>query len=109
MSRKKNIELEKVKGEIKLFSEEIHVRNQRRIKNGLICIAIVPLFFLFLMFIMDTAKVVYLLLWVISLFAICTYLLVVAYIDDRLQTKMKELGVEMENAGTLLIGDESKK
>ena len=100
------MDLEKVKGEIKLFSEQIHARNQKRIKNGLICIAVVPLFFLFLMFIMDTAKVVYLLLWVISLFVMCTYLLVVAYIDDRLQAKMKELGVEMENNASLLIGDD---
>lgn len=106
MSRKKNVDLEKVKGEIKLFSEQIHARNQKRIKNGLICIAVVPLFFLFLMFIMDTAKVVYLLLWVISLFVMCTYLLVVAYIDDRLQAKMKELGVEMEKNASLLIGDD---
>lgn len=105
MSRKKNIELEKVKGEIKLFSEEIHAKNQKRIKNGLLCIAIVPLFFLLLMFIMDTAKVVYLLLWVLSLFVMCTYLLVVAYIDDRMQIKIKELGIELENAGELLIGD----
>lgn len=62
-------------------------------------------FFLLLMFIMDTGKVVYLLLWVISLFVMCTYLLVVAYIDDRLQTRMKEFGVELENADELLIGD----
>ena len=106
MGRKKNIELEKVQKEIKQFSEEMHTKNQKRIKNGLICIAVVPLFFLLLMFIMDTAKVVYLLFWVISLFIICTYLLLVAYIDDRLQTKMKELGVEMENADEPLIGDD---
>lgn len=108
MGRKKNVDLEKVKEEIKLFSEELHAGNQRRIKNGLICIAVVPLFFLLLMFIMDTAKVVYLLLWVISLFVMCTYLLLVAYIDDRLQAKMKELGVEMEKDNMLLIGDEKK-
>lgn len=106
MGKKKNLDLEKVKGEIKLFSEQMHERNQKRIKNGLICMAVVPLFFLLLMFIMETAKVVYLLLWVISLFIMCTYLLLVAYIDDRLQSKMKELGVEMENAGALLPGDD---
>jgi Flp pilus assembly protein TadB len=106
MSRKKNIDLDKVQEEIKKFSEEMHEKNQKRIKNGLLCIAIVPFIFLLLMFIMDTAKVVYLLFWVISLFVMCTYLLVVAYIDDRLQSKMKELGVEMENADTPLIGDD---
>ena len=108
MSRKKNIDLDKVQREIKSFSEDMHEKNQKRIKNGLICIAVVPLFFLLLMFIMDTAKVVYLLLWVISLFVICTYLLLVAYIDDRLQTKMRELGVEMENAYSPLIGDDTE-
>ena len=49
-----------------------------------------------LMFTMDTAKVVYLLLWVISLFIFCAYLIVIDYIDDKLARKLNELNIEIK-------------
>ena len=48
------------------------------------------------MFTMDTAKVVYLLLWVISLFIFCAYLIVIDYIDDKLARKLNELNIEIK-------------
>jgi hypothetical protein len=57
---------------------------------------IIPLVFMVLMFTMDTAKVVYLLLWVISLFIFCAYLIVIDYIDDKLARKLNELNIEIK-------------
>ena len=56
--------------QIQEFSHTLHERNQKRIKAGLWCIAIIPMIFLILLLHMESSKVVYLLLWVISLFLI---------------------------------------
>ena len=61
-----------------------------------ILLMIIPLVFMVLMFTMDTAKVVYLLLWVISLFIFCAYLIVIDYIDDKLARKLNELNIEIK-------------
>ena len=42
------------------------------------------------------SKVVYLLLWVISLFIFCAYLIVIDYIDDKLARKLNELNIEIK-------------
>ena len=63
--------------EITAFAENMHAKNQHKKKVCLRCMMIIPLVFMVLMFTMDTAKVVYLLLWVISLFIFCAYLIVV--------------------------------
>jgi Fe2+ transport system protein B len=101
-----NISLEDVQEQLADFGNNLHEKNRRRIRGGLWCIAIVPLIFMVLMFSMDTAKVVYLLLWVISLFVLCTYLVVVEYIDDRLQRRLDELNVEMTHSQPELIGSD---
>ena len=75
--------------QIQEFSHTLHERNQKRIKAGLWCIAIIPMIFLILLLHMESSKVVYLLLWVISLFLISAYLVTVATIDDQMQKKLK--------------------
>ena len=76
-----------VLAEITAFAENMHAKNQHKI---------IPLVFMVLMFTMDTAKVVYLLLWVISLFIFCAYLIVIDYIDDKLARKLNELNIEIK-------------
>ena len=67
----KNLDLDVVLAEITAFAENMHTKNQHKKKICLRCMMIIPLVFMVLMFTMDTAKVVYLLLWVISLFIFC--------------------------------------
>ena len=59
------------------YEKTIHEQNQKRIKTGLRCIYIIPLFFL--------------VLWIVSLFAIAVYLIGVEYVDYKLQEKMNEI------------------
>mgnify|MGYP007054163828 FL=1 len=73
------------------YEEMIHQQNQKRIKNGLRCIYIIPAVFLFLMFATDSSKVIFLVLWIVSLFIIAIYLIYVEYIDYNLQEKMHEI------------------
>lgn len=74
------------------YEKTIHEQNQKRIKIGLRCIYIVPLFFLVLLMIVpDSSKIIFLVLWIVSLFAIAVYLIGVEYVDYKLQEKMNEI------------------
>ena len=74
------------------YEKTIHEQNQKRIKIGLRCIYIIPLFFLFLLMIVpDSSKIIFLVLWIVSLFAIAVYLIGVEYVDYKLQEKMNEI------------------
>lgn len=92
----KNLDLDVVLAEITAFAENMHTKNQHKKKICLRCMMIIPLVFMVLMFTMDTAKVVYLLLWVISLFIFCAYLIIIDYIDDKLARKLNELNIEIQ-------------
>lgn len=74
------------------YEKTIHEQNQKRIKIGLRCIYIIPLFFLVLLMIVpDSSKIIFLVLWIVSLFAIVVYLIGVEYVDYKLQEKMNEI------------------
>ena len=92
----KNLDLDVVLAEIAAFGENMHTKNQHKKKICLRCMMIIPLVFMVLMFTMDTAKVVYLLLWVISLFIFCAYLIIIDYIDDKLARKLNDLNIEIQ-------------
>ena len=74
------------------YEKTIHEQNQKRIKIELRCIYIIPLFFLVLLMIVpDSSKIIFLVLWIVSLFAIAVYLIGVEYVDYKLQEKMNEI------------------
>ena len=74
------------------YEKTIHEQNQKRIKIGLRCIYIIPLFFLVLLMIVpDSSKLIFLVLCIVSLFAIAVYLIGVEYVDYKLQEKMNEI------------------
>lgn len=74
------------------YEKTIHEQNQKRIKIGLRCIYSIPLFFLVLLMIVpDSSKIIFLVLWIVSLFAIAVYLIGVEYVDYKLQEKMNEI------------------
>ena len=88
------------------YEKKIHEKNQQRIKIGIRLVIIIPLIFLTVMFKLDSSKVVFLVLWIVSLFAISLYLIVVEYMDYQMQEKLKELGIKDEDADIKrLIGD----
>lgn len=81
-----------------------HRKNKKRIRVGMVCMIVIPLIFLMLMFTMNSSKIVYLVFWIISLFALCTYLIAVEYMDYNLQERMKELGVTSHKKKEAIIG-----
>ena len=85
------------------YELRIHEDNQKRIKAGIRCLWIVPMVFMFLMFLTDSSKLIFLVLWIVSLFAIAVYLVYVEYSDHKLQEQMNEIrGIEESENEDLL-------
>ena len=76
------------------YQNQEHLRNQKKIRWGIRCVILIPLIFLMLMFSMDSSKVVFLVLWIVSLFTISGYLIYVEYMDYTLQERLTELGIK---------------
>ncbi len=89
------------------YEKKIHEKNQQRIKIGIRLVIIIPLIFLTVMFKLDSSKVVFLVLWIVSLFAISLYLIVVEYMDYQMQEKLKELGIKDEDADIKRLIDDN--
>lgn len=89
------------------YEKKIHEKNQQRIKVGIRLVIIIPLIFLTVMFKLDSSKVVFLVLWIVSLFAISLYLIVVEYMDYQMQEKLKELGIKDEDADIKRLIDDN--
>lgn len=70
---------------------KFHARNRKRIRSGIRCILIIPLFFLLLMFLTGSNKVIFLTLWIVSLFLLAAYLIYVEYGDFRVQQAIAEI------------------
>lgn len=76
------------------YSQTTHRQNQKKIQVGLKVNIIVPLIFLVLSFIIREAKLVFLLLWIFSLFGIAFYLIYVEFSDYKMLKQWKEMGIE---------------
>lgn len=92
------------------YEQQIHAKNQKRIRIGLRCIILIPLIFLILLFWTDSNKVVFLILWITSLFALAVYLIGVEYMDYNLQETLQKLGGEEDGRKPeALIGEEAEE
>lgn len=93
-----------VKSRLLAYYAAIHEKNRKRIKTGMICMFVIPAVFLILLFTMQSSKIVYLVLWIASLFILCGYLIAVEYSDYSLQEKLEALGVDEHGVDGSLIG-----
>lgn len=75
------------------YQKQLHEKNQKRIKIGIKAVLIVPLIFLIIMFKLESSKVVFLVLWITSMFIISAYLITVEYADYKIQRQLKEWGL----------------
>lgn len=86
---------------------QFHSGNQRRIRKGMLSLLLVPLAFLVLLFLSDGSRVIFLLLWIVSMFGIAAYLIAVEYIDYEMQNKVKQITkkeVELDQLTALPAG-----
>lgn len=99
-------ELERMYSMLVDYEKAIHEKNQKRIHVGILCLYIIPIIFLMLVFLTDSSKVIFLTLWIVSLFGIGIYLLMVEYNDYNLQHRMKEITGDEGEIDSLLSFDE---
>lgn len=99
-------ELERMYSMLVDYEKAIHEKNQKRIHVGILCLYIIPIIFLILVFLTDSSKVIFLTLWIVSLFGIGIYLLMVEYNDYNLQHRMKEITGDEGEIDSLLSFDE---
>ena len=86
---------------------QFHSGNQRRIRKGVLSLLLVPLAFLVLLFLSDGSRVIFLLLWIVSMFGIAAYLIAVEYVDYEMQNKVKKITqkeVELDQLTALPAG-----
>ena len=68
------------------------------------CLLIIPMIFLILLLLTQSSKLVFLILWIVSLFILATYLIFVEYSDDKLQQKLSEISNREQAERDALIG-----
>lgn len=74
---------------IRLYYEKGHKRNKDRIKYGIIAMLIIPIIFLILLFVVNSSKVIFLVMWIASLFIISGYLIAIEYKDYNMTENLK--------------------
>ncbi|MCR5144401.1 MAG: hypothetical protein K6B67_03735 [Lachnospiraceae bacterium] len=88
------------------YEQETHRQNQKKIKVGIKVNIILPLIFLILSFAISSGKLLFLIMWIISLFGIAFYLIYVEYSDYKMMERMKEYGMKINNEGESLLINE---
>ena len=59
------------------LQQQVHLKNQKKIRVGLKVNILLPLVFLIISFVSNRSKLVFLVLWIVSLFGIAAYLMYV--------------------------------
>ena len=106
-TQRKETEFKEVFSKFVDYQQSVHLANQKRIQVGLKVNILLPLVFLVLSFAISSAKLVFLILWIISLFGIAGYLIYVEYSDYKMMQQLEEFGVELEvdKIDRSLLGD----
>ena len=70
---------------------DMHINNKKRIKVGLIILVLLPVVLGIIRRLTDSNKIVFLIIWVFCMFALCIYLITIEYIDDSIQKTLEEV------------------
>ena len=84
------------KQEFLVKSEKFEKRYPKMIRWGFLGMIIIPLIFLILMFSLES-KLVFLILWIVSLIGLAVYLIVVEYLHDKMQRQLAMTGMTTED------------
>ncbi len=95
---------EKLYHELIQQQQEIHCQNQKHIKNGIKYIIFIPLVFLALAFFSENGKVIFLTLWIVSMFLLSAYLIYIEYLDFQIQERIAKISENELSEAQSLIG-----
>lgn len=80
-------------------------RYPKMVKSGFLCMLMIPLVFLILMFSLNS-KLIFLILWIVSLVILCLYLICLEYFHDKMIKQLALTGLSPEE---LIEGVKEKK
>lgn len=106
MAKKQNRRYEDLYNQLADLSMNMHKGNKRRIRIGLVLLALLPVLLIVIRWLTDSDKVVFLLIWVFCMFALCIYLISVEYIDSTLQKTLEEVTNTEAGFDELLLDSE---
>ena len=84
----------------------LHENNKKRIRIGLVFLGVFTVLMILIRLITDSDRVVFMILWVIGMFAISIYLISVEYIDDSIRKTLEEVSDRETDFGELLPDSE---
>ena len=88
--------------ELRSRAVSVHQRNKNMIKYGSIGLIVLPVVLFIVRWLTDSDKMVFLLLWIFSLFALAAFLIGVEYLDSSIQKTLKEMTNREEEFDDLL-------
>ena len=91
------------------YQQSLHEKNQNKIRVGLKVNILLPLIFLGLSFFAQGSKLIFLILWIVSLFGIAAYLVYVEFTDYNLQEQLKEFSGQSDLEPEVLIGEKVER
>ena len=107
MMMKTLMEDDEWKQEFLVKSEKFEKRYPKMIRWGFLGMIIIPLVFLILMFSLES-KIVFLVLWIISIIAIATWLIIVEFIHTRLAEQQQLAGMSFDEMVKKFRGKEDE-
>ena len=84
----------------------LHENNKKRIRIGLIFLIVFTVLMILIRLITDSDRVVFMILWVVGMFAISIYLISVEYIDDSIRKTLEDVSDREAEFGELLPDSE---
>ena len=82
--------------------EAMHANNKKRIRVGLILLGLLPVILIIIRLLTDSDRVVFLIIWVLCMFAICSYLISIEFIDDSLKKTLEDVTEKEADFGVLI-------
>ena len=84
----------------------LHERNKKRIRVGLAFLGVFTVLMILIRLITNSDRVVFMILWVVGMFAISVYLISVEYIDDSIRKTLEDVSDREADFGVLLPDSE---
>jgi hypothetical protein len=82
--------------------EAMHANNKKRIRVGLILLGLLPVILIIIRLLTDSDRVVFLIIWVLCMFAVCIYLISIEFIDDSLRKTLEDVTEKEADFGVLI-------
>lgn len=89
--RKINNNYESLYSQLYDRAEQLHESNKRRIRRGMIGLIVLPVVLGAIRAMTESDRVVFLIIWIISMFLLCAYLITVEYLDDSIKKTLEDM------------------